>query len=285
MGHLRLVHSLNTRPLSIDCYGVDALRRLAGNVWYFSLSVAYAKAAGAEIVLHADSLGAALLGHLPYDRVSLTLDGMPRGIHPRFWAAGKIWALRAEGPGAVHIDGDVFVKSRGLARELASGEWDVLAQDYESSEWYEDTARLFDGERALCEEAGLRVHEHGAWNTGVLGIRDPGLLERFADNYAAIALRLSGSARDILDRDNYITPDLILEQRHIYQLARERGARVKLLLPDKSRIQADARAMGYQHVLTSAKFGCLDKCRAVLKKISPEIHRKTEMLCRNILEE
>ncbi len=44
---MRLVHSFNTRPLSIDCYGVDSLRRMAGNIWYYALSVAYAKAAGA----------------------------------------------------------------------------------------------------------------------------------------------------------------------------------------------------------------------------------------------
>lgn len=149
---MRLVHSFNTRPLSIDCYGVDSLRRLAGNIWYFSLSVAYAKAAGAEIELHADSLG-----------------GGPAGPP----------ALRLRPPDA-------------------------------------------------------RLHAPGA---------APALLGRRAD------------------------------------------ARVKLILPGDTGHGQAATRIGYQHVVTSRKFGLLDKCRAALLAISPEIHEKTSRICRNISRE
>lgn len=282
---MRLVHSLNTRPLFIDCYGVAPLRRLAGNIWYYSLSVAYAKAAGAEIVLHADSLGAALLGHLPYDEIHLTLDGMPRELHPRFWAAGKIWALEAEPAGSVHIDGDVFLKCPGIVADIESADWDFIAQHYESSEWYEKENVLFDRCPEACVSRGLDVHRHGAFNTGVIGFRDRCLKNRFITTYKALAIEFSGKCRGLLDVEANLTPDVIIEQRHAYQLCSRERARVKLILPGETGHCQTATAIGYQHVLTSSKFGCLDKCRAVLKKISPEIHRKTEMLCRNILEE
>ena len=282
---MRLIHSFNTRPLSIDCYGVDSLRRLAGNIWYFSLSMAYAKSSGAEIDLHTDTLGAALLGHLPYGSIHLTLDSMPRELHPRFWAAGKMWALEAAGPGAVHIDGDVFIKRRELMEDIAAPGWDFIAQHYESSEWYEKENVLFDQRPQACASRGLDVHRPGAYNTGVIGFRDAGLMERYLTAYKEIALELSRECRDTLDRDIFLTPDVIIEQRHAYQLCRHAGARVKLVLPGESGHGATATRVGYQHVVTSCKFDQLDKCRAALLAVSPEIHEKTSRLCRNISKE
>ncbi|MFH8143477.1 MAG: hypothetical protein K1V88_08645, partial [Muribaculaceae bacterium] len=264
MGRMRLVHSFNTRPLSIDCYGVDSLRRMAGNIWYYALSVAYAKAAGAEIELHADSLGAALLGHLPYDSVHLTLDSMPRELHPRFWAAGKMWAIEAAGPGAVHIDGDVFIKRRSLLDDIAGSRWDFIAQHYESSEWYEKENVLFDRHPRVCASRGLDTHRPGAYNTGAIGFRDPALMESYLAAYKGMALELSGLARGLLDGGRDLTPDVIIEQRHAFQLCRRAGARVKLMLPGDTGHGQTATRIGYQHVVTSRKFELLDKCRAAL---------------------
>ena len=141
---MRFIHSFSTRPLSIDLYGYGALRRMAGNIWYFALSLAYLRRLGVETVLHTDTLGASLLGHLPYDAINLTLNEVPNDIHPRFWAAGKIWALQAEPVGSIHIDGDVFIKSENALRYIDSKHWDFLAQHYESSEWYEKENIVFD---------------------------------------------------------------------------------------------------------------------------------------------
>ena len=281
---MRLVHSFNTRPLSIDCYGVAPLTRLAGNIWYNSLSVAYAKASGATIVLHADSLGAALLGHLPYDETHLTLDDMPRGLHPRFWAAGKMWALEAEAAGSVHIDGDVFIKRPELLSDIEDSEWDFIAQHYESSEWYEKECVLFDAHPWVCLSRGIDPHRHGAYNTGVIGFRDAALKDRYITSYKEAAVELSGLCWQMLASSPGLTPDVILEQRHAYQLCQSSGADVKLLLPLDSCHGARAAAIGFQHVLTSAKFSHLDKCRTALRRLSPQIYEKTERLCRNILK-
>lgn len=192
---MRLVHSFNTRPLSIDCYGVDSLRRMAGS------------------------------------------------------------------------------------------RWDFIAQHYESSEWYEKENILFDRHPRVCASRGLDTHRPGAYNTGAIGFRDPALMESYLAAYKGMALELSGLARGLLDGGRDLTPDVIIEQRHAFQLCRRAGARVKLMLPGDTGHGQTATRIGYQHVVTSRKFELLDKCRAALLAISPEIHEKTSRICRNISRE
>lgn len=278
---MRFIHSLNTRPLFINCYDVAPMRRLLGNIWYFALSMAYIKRAGAEIVLHTDSLGAALLSYLPYDEVHLTLDDLPDDIHPRFWAAGKMWALEAEQPGAVHIDGDVFLKRRALIDDIENSSWDAIVQHYESSEWYEKENVLFDRAPRVCLDRGLDTHRIGAYNTGVIGFRDAELRRRYIDTYKHIATYFSRECAELLDSDSFLTPDVIIEQRHIYQLCEATDSRVKIVLPGETGHSAIARAIGFQHVITSRKFEQLDQCRQMLQHIAPNIYNKTLRLCRN----
>lgn len=281
---MRLIHSLNTRPLFINCYGVDSLQRLAGNIWYYSLSVAYARSIGVPIELHTDSLGAALLGHLPYDRIHLTLDGMPDTLHPRFWAAGKMWALESAGPGAVHIDGDVFIKRREIADGIDAADWDFIAQHYEHDTWNDREYELFRAAPRICADNRLDAFTVGAYNTGVIGFRDPELMREYVDTYRRLAFGLSDACGHILDQGTHLTPDVIIEQRLALQLCRRRGARVRLVLPAGADPREYATRIGYQHVITACKFSHLDRCRTVLERLSPDIHHKTSLLCRNILK-
>ena len=69
------------------------MKRLIGNIWYYALSVAYAKRSGASIDLYTDTLGSKLLSDIPYDNIYVTLDDLPSDLNPRFWAAGKMYAL------------------------------------------------------------------------------------------------------------------------------------------------------------------------------------------------
>jgi len=255
---------------------------MIGNVWYFSLSMAYAIRSGAEITLHTDTLGAALLGHLPYTEIRLTLDDMPPGLHPRFWAAGKMWALAAEPAGSVHIDGDVFIKRPALAEDIAASEWDFIAQHWESSEWYEKENVLFDAAPKICASLGIDVHRIGAYNTGVLGFRDESMRDEYLSAYRSAALALSTRCRDILDQGHSLTPDVIIEQRHSFQICERHNARVKLILPCESGHGKLAAEIGYQHVLTSRKFELLDRCRDTLRRHFPYIYEKTYKLCQNI---
>lgn len=281
---MRFIHSFSTRPLSVDLYGYDALRRMAGNIWYFALSVAYLRRLGVKAVLHTDTLGAALLGHLPYDEVRLTLDDMPASIHPRFWAAGKVWALMAEPVGAIHIDGDVFIKSDKVLRHIDSQRWDFLAQHFESSEWYEKENVVFDMDLPFIERQGIRPHDNGAYNTGVIAFGSEELRDSYCRAYRLCAAHFSAVARGVLDGDNMLTPDVIIEQRHAFQICKRCNARVSLILPSASSLKEQANAIGYQHVLTGRKFDDLDRCKATLERIDKDIYHKTELLCRNILK-
>lgn len=281
---MRFIHSFSTRPLSIDLYGYGALRRMAGNIWYFALSLAYLRRLGVEAVMHTDTLGAALLGHLPYDAIHLTLDRVPDDIHPRFWAAGKIWAIMAEPVGSIHIDGDVFIKSENVLRRIDSGHWDFLGQHYESSEWYEKENVVFDIDLPFIESLGIHPHEIGAYNTGVIAFGSETLRNDYCRTYELCARHYSAVARELLDSNNMLTPDVIIEQRHALQICRRYDAEVALMLPSETSLTNQANAIGFQHVLTGRKFDELDRCRTTLERIDKDIYNKTELLCRNILK-
>lgn len=276
---MRFIHSFSSRPLGVSMYDTSALTRMIGNIWYFSLSVAYAKRSGAEIELHTDSFGRALLGHLPYDALYLTLDNMPDDIHPRFWAAGKIVALKEAPLGAVHIDGDVFVKRRELVTDWDRSEWDAIAQHYESSDWYRYENRLFDRDRRFALSVGLDTRSKGlACNTGVIGFRDAALKQEYIDGYLRMARHYSRFA-DTLE-NTQLTPDVMIEQLWFYQLMERRKANLKIVLDDDCPHEY-AASLGFQHEITMTKFALLDKCKATLRNVNPEIYEKTLKLCRN----
>lgn len=277
---VRLVHSYWSRPLSISCYGLG-FNRLGGTIWYFALSVAYAKQIGAQIVLHTDTLGKALLGYLPYDEIHLTLDEIPPHIHPRFWAAGKFYALEREPLGAVHIDGDVFLK-RASILDLMTG-CDVVVQHKESAQWY-DTEKTF-YQTIPSEELrafGIKLDFLGGFNTGVFGINHAEYRRRFLEGYFGTVDYVSRRFYTELTESTYNTPDLITEQQWSRQLAQEMNLNVRCLLSSEETIHEEARKLGYQHVITSAKYRVINRVKDTLKNVNPDIYAKTELLCRNI---
>lgn len=286
MHNKRFIHSFSTRPMLLNVlYGFDSLHRLAGNIIYFALSVAYMKRNGYPIALHTDSLGAALLGYLPYDEIILSLDDMPDDIYPRFWAAGKFWAMEAEGPGSVHIDGDVFIKKEKLAHDILYNDCDVIVQYYEKADWYKPEIDLFSPIKEDIKSIGVDLDIYGAYCTGVIGINNEAIHNEYISRYKAIALTASNKIHDRLETALNATPDLISEQANLYQLCEQKGASVHEILPQSSYGEYNILAtdIGYQHVLTATKFNVLDKAMDTLKKIDYEIYLKTEKLCRNIL--
>lgn len=277
MAALRFIHSLSTRPMLIEAYGVDSLRRLLTQVWYFSLSAAYLKRLGAGAVLHTDSLGAAVLGHLPYERIELTLDGWPGWIHPRFWAAGKFLALSAERGPCVHIDGDVFFKRPEALERLegAMAESDIVAQSLDPACMYAMDAELFRREEDFCRAHGIEFDGRDATNTGVLGVGSDGVREALCGNYFEVVRHFSERYGKELTEGEILTPDLLAEQKMTEGLARQRGWRVGLLLEDVGR----ASEIGYQHVYTIDKMNHMPQCIETLRRVDPEIYARTLRIC------
>lgn len=279
---VRFCHSFSSRPLGLNMYNISGLRRLIGNVWYFALSVAYARRSGAAIVLHTDTLGKALLGHLPYDEVHLTLDDMPADISPRFWAAGKIMAQAAEPDGSIHIDGDVFIKRAELVERLDRDDWDVICQYREDSGFYSKEFRNFEGCDSTCKALGLDFENGGAFNCGIIGWRDDATRRAYTEGYSMLARAATSVRGDAFATDFMATPDLIAEQLWACQCARQHGARVVYLLGDMETCQATAREIGYQHVLTMNKFKEVGRVKAILKSQFPDIYESTYKLCKDL---
>lgn len=272
---MRYVHSFSARPLLIDCYGHGSMRRALAQMWYFALSVAYLRRLGQEAVLHTDSLGALFLGWLPYAEVHLTLDAMPDGIHPRFWAAAKFAALAAETAPCVHIDGDVFIKTAACHNEImrALETHDIAVQSSDPAKMYSLEIPLFDSEAEFCAAHHCTPDGRDALNTGILGFGSPQVKDAVVGNYLQIVRHFSEHHAEALD-DTFLTPDLIAEQKMVEGFGRERGLRVWKLLEDRD----EAPSKGYQHVYSIMKFRELPRCAETLARIAPDIYDR----CRRI---
>lgn len=283
---MRFVHSLSTRPLGIKLYNTNALERIAGNIYYYSLSLAYLKKLNQEVVLYTDTLGASLLGHLPYDEIYVTLDDMPDQLSPRFWAAGKMYAMEQEPLGSIHIDGDVFIKSQQIIDLVENSDWDIITQNYEDMKWnggYRGEFPYWQKEKEFCKQYGLTFDVTEGFNTGFVGFKNQELKDKFINGYKAITLNHSKLNYNELLHNDYRTPDLVAEQAFIKQVSK--GYKVKQLLEpteDKT-LRIVCNEIGYQHVPTVGKYHCLNKCIETLRQLSPEIYEKTYKLCRNIL--
>ena len=75
------------------------------------------------------------------------------------------------------------------------------------------------------------------------------------------------TCREMLYAGKYLSPDLILEQKFIYDLAQSLKMPVKTITDYKN----------YQHVLGSEKYDQLSICKRVLKKLNPELYSACEL--------
>ncbi len=103
-----VVQSLWTKPVT-DKAKLKILLYIA------ALSLAYAHESGYAVHMHTDSKDAKLLKDFGYDKLSTILDNIPDTVPTQLFAAGKYYAMKAEGlTGKVHIDIDVFLKKPGV---------------------------------------------------------------------------------------------------------------------------------------------------------------------------
>lgn len=261
-------------------YGVDGLHRLIAQAWYFSLSVAYLRRLGQEVVLHTDPLGNAILGHLPYARIEIPLHA--RGVHPRFWAAGKFVSLLMESGPVAHIDGDVFIKSPECLERIEAlmEQRRVVVQSTDPAKMYGMEKPLFEAEADFCASHYCIPDGRDAYNTGILGFADDETRREVCKNYLEVARYFSSKYASGLDQAEYFTPDLIAEQKMIEGYLRAHGITPGLLLKDPK----EATSLGYQHVYTIDKFNSLPRCAATLQAVAPDIFEKTRDLTHGLTE-
>lgn len=262
----KLVHSYWTLPSMGERWGFKC-EQLFYNLWYFSLSVAYAKEVGAPIVLHTDTLGERLFSHLPYDDIKLTLDDVQ--APPKFWAAGKFYAMQAEEDArAIHIDGDVFIKKAELWERMSQSDGDILVQCKEN--WVDEVQR---------DELAKRMRRdyfsgEFQYNTGVMGLFNAELKEKIIAEY----MRTIREMRTKMSGYPYESPDLVCEQQMVAY--RSNGYKVDTLYEWGDNKWAVDN--GYQHVLSKQKYGCLTRCKDTLKRINRDIYNETKKICQKL---
>ena len=274
---IRFIHSFSTFPIKNNIYNISGLKRLLSQVWYFATSVAYLKRVGATVVLHTDTLGKQLLGHIPYDEVHLTLDDYDKSIHHRFWAAGKFMAIRNEKPPFIHIDGDVFIKSEKLLHLIEDKVLnnDLFVQSDDPAKMYAVESPMYNSEKEFCEEHYCTPNGADSYNTGIMGVRTEEVRNALCYNYLAIVKYFSENYKSTLDSEVYLTPDLIAEQKMVRNLCETRDYKVDTLLKSPK----DAVKLDYQHVYTTDKIIKLDLCKETLKLLDEDLYKATSMLC------
>jgi len=283
MEKLRFVHSVWTKPMLGKRWNIDG--QLEANIWLFALSVAFVKKFGHEIVLHTDSLGKQLYGHLPYDEIHLTLDN--HNAHPRFWASGKILAQEAEPTHSIHIDGDVFLRRQEVYDILKNKTADLIVQNIEGDSTpsslgscYAENLNLVLSGLNLSVPEEFNINLNSAYNCGLVKFNNAAFKKRYIDGYKRM-LEICNAEQSFIKRvtvDNNLCPDIVLEQLWLKSVADFYGYKAKTLLPNCGNFQSEAVRIGYTHVIGSEKYSTIPEVKRILAEISPDLYEKVEQI-------
>lgn len=217
-------------------------------LYMMALSLAYAHRSGYRVHMHTDGYGAELLKGFGYDNLLTTLDAMPESVPTELFAAGKFFALRAEGTGKVHIDTDVFLKMPGVLDAFyRSDNVDGICQMEEDMSLVDHSDKI-QHMHIMGYPATTRPDWRGSMNTGIVGFNNAELMRRYTDNYFEAlkiytAERFAAYKRANGDANLYF--DFILEQVELSFLSLNYN--VYTLLPTKECCHV-ADKIGYQHL-------------------------------------
>ena len=148
----------------------------------------YAKRSGFEIVAHCDERAKEYLQLAPYDDIIIDLEGITPIANSNIYAWSKFAAMKSESLGAIHIDGDVFLKDEKLIELLNFDDYDCIVQCLENTRTYGVNATLVwnmsknafknidypDWARTQCKQM---------YNCGIIGFNNEELKQQYFDTY------------------------------------------------------------------------------------------------------
>ena len=261
----RFVHSFWTKP----CENDD--EKLRNYILYFATSLAWLKKNNFPIVLHTDSKGKELFKNLPYDEIYTTLDNIPEDINPKFYAYGKFLAMQQEELGNVHIDGDVFIKSKELAENILNFKSDLIVQSLEDKYYINKWYRKYDfnGCKDIVEQY-VPLSTTSAYNCGVIGINN----QELKDKYFKAYLDLVSKLKDYQFTNPRSIPDLVCEQLLLYHLYQNAQT-----LLEYGTIQ-EMNRKNYLHIVSPAKMSkdYIEAVERMLQTLNLNIYN----ICQNI---
>lgn len=275
-------------------------KQIIGNLWLYSLSVAYLKRLGQTIDLYTDTEGKKLLGHLPYDNIYTVLDDIPTDTPDCCWAYGKIFSLPYVNIGDIYIDGDVFIKSEKCINKL---------KEHIKYDGYFGGLECPDQIPFNMDETDDRYHfhkmckeniywDHNAWictydfpndipvygkyacNGGVIIFNNEEYKHKFIESYEYMLSQIKNdnSFLELYKTDKKLCVDLIFEQRFLYELGK--NYKMGFLLDYNNRgedlkLTPQADEIGFQHIICPIKYSFIDKYKHILKNIDKDIYEKT----------
>ena len=275
MKQLRLFHSQWTAPQNSDRWGFDKKTRNYVDLLCTAISVECAKQNGCYITLHTDNAGNKRYGWLPYDEVHTTLQA--HQYDTSFWASGKIISQQYEPLGAIHIDTDVFVKTPrtvAMLSELAKN--DLIVQHVEwnyQTNYNRYTWQTFVNILESIDVPGLPEFQlnpcHG-YCCGVVGFNSQYLKELYVYGYKLIYETIANQPLFQLLKNDFC-PDLMAEQGWLYSAAQAVGAKVKMVLQNNDKYDADST--DFVHIINTAKYepDVIVKLEQFLQYINPEL--------------
>lgn len=262
-----IVQSLWTKPIT-------DYKRLRETLFLAALSLECAHRSGYKVNMHTDSLGIRLLRNFGYDKLCSTLASIPSSVPVDLFAAGKFYAMRAEGIGKVHVDIDVLLKKPGILDRFYTNRYiDCICQMEEDMPQVSHT-NIITSMFQLGYPAATRPNWNGSMNTGVVGFNNPILAARYMNNYFD-ALKMY--TKDVFDKykaenpDAWMAFDFILEQVNLSCMSV--GYNACTLLPTKEpSIVADK--IGYQHLQGFYKWSDQPIIKRELQRLNPELYMK-----------
>ena len=259
---MRLVHSFS----AVRC----TPETLPVHVYTFTLSAVYAKLNGFEIVLHTDKVGAHYLQYAPYDEIIVDLGTPPDD--KRIFAWCKFVAMNNEPIDSIHIDGDVFIK-KPMYDLLALKDEDILCQNLEQIGIFPYQESCWDKESYAWRNCKYplwmpRVFNR-MYNCGIISFKDKKIRDEYYKLYNDMMndFYINGKSTDCI-------PELVSEQKLLYDFAEHKNLKVKCLL-DLHELNTSANKIGYQHLLGSAKHKSLDKTKIYLERLNKNVYDNT----------
>lgn len=281
-----IVQSLWTKPI-LQGKRSEALRleRMRDTLFLMALSLAYAHRSGYRVHMHTDSVGAELLQGFGYDKLLTTLDAIPDSVPTELFAAGKFYAMRAEGAvGKVHVDVDVLLRKAGVLDGFyRNRSVDAVCQMEEDMAIvnHDDKIRHM---HVLGYPASTRPDWRGSMNTGVVGFNNAVLAAKYMRNYFDALEMYSREKFDAyraeLSAAGQPKPnlhfDFVLEQIALSRMSV--GYNVLTLVPthDPSIV---AKKIGYCHLQGSSKWDSNTKTeiKSNLRKMDEKLYYRARL--------
>lgn len=245
---MKLIHSFWSKPAQMERWNVK--NQIVKNVWYYALSVVFAKKLGIEIELHTDNTGKEFLDFLPYNKINKTLEHFD--FHKDLWAANKIEVYKHLNQGDIHIDGDVFIKKQTALDALTFDAYDCIFQMEEgcSEHFYKPTynkiKHIFDKQLPFFSERDNPV------NCGIAGFNNMKLKHDYIYMYfktAQLLLDEYDKSKDVHSAYNVV----ILEQWFVRHVLKKHNAKIKYVLSIDDCL-GTSKEIGYTHIFGSTKY-------------------------------